>query len=133
MLHRDMGTQPEVIAEKSEIPFESLIKRELPGLLGGRWSGLDSVPGEYEVKLYKLRNRIVHAGYAPSYLEVNPAFDVRDRFTEFIEHRLKERWRKYPRTTLAWHDSLAGGPGRTPRAAKNTLDEIRESCPFYWV
>lgn len=35
MLHRDLGTPVGVITEKGGIPFESLLKRELPGLLGG--------------------------------------------------------------------------------------------------
>ncbi|MFF4729287.1 hypothetical protein ACFY3M_28830 [Streptomyces mirabilis] len=132
MLHRDLKTPESEIAQKGKIPFESIVKRELPGLLGGRWSGPQSVPGEYEKKLYELRNRIVHAGYAPSYLEVNPAFDSRGKFVEFLESRLKERWRRYPKTTLAWHDGLAGGPERIPKAAARTLAELRDSSRFYW-
>lgn len=133
MLHRDLKTPEIEISQKGSLPFDSIVKRELPSLLGGRWSGPQSIPEEYEKRLYALRNRIVHAGYAPSYLEVNPAFDSWKNLVDFLESRLKERWRKYPKTTLAWHDGVAGGPERIPKSAKYVLDELRNSSRFYWT
>lgn len=133
MLHRDLKTSPAVIAEKAEVPFSSLLKKELPALLGGRWSGPQVIPVEYEEKLYKLRNRIVHAGYTPSYAEVNPAFNSAHSFKDFIEDRLKGQWRKYPKTVLAWHDGLAGGPERIPKSAKVELNRLRNGPDLYWA
>lgn len=133
MLHRDLGTPSKEILSKAEMPFESLLKKELPNLLGGRWSGATSVPTEFRTKLYNLRNRIVHAGYSPSYREVNPAFAVREDLVEFIEKRLTNQWRRYPKTTLAWHDSLAGGPNELPKAARGELEKAQQENKFYWV
>ena len=133
MLHVDSGSTPEKIAEKAQVPFASLLKTELPGLLKGNWLKADSAPQEYIEKLYKLRNRIVHSGYSPTYSEINPAFAARERFIAFIEGQLKSSWRKYPVTMLAWHDKLSGGPDKIPTAARSTLDDIRREKQYYWA
>lgn len=90
-------------ATRGPAPFESLFKTKLPNLLGGAWDSTrrDSPPGQYWHDLYKLRNRVVHAGYIPTEAEGDRAEAAFRAIRKHINDRLWEKKRTYPRTMLA--------------------------------
>lgn len=105
LLMVDEGQTSDYIARMAarDLPFKSLLVRELHGKLGGNWDTTrTSTPvGIYWANLYLRRNRILHAGYYPhdgDAEEAEKAFLVIDRF---LEERLREKQKVFPRTLLA--------------------------------
>ena len=82
----------------SELTFMSLLNRELAQRLGGSWdlTRRRGAVGRYWHDLYKLRNRVVHAGYLPHDGNAEQAERAFSDFDAFLEQRLKTRAKKYP-------------------------------------
>jgi len=99
LLLRDEGVaEEEIETRRAELPFASLLKRELAQRLGGSWDLTDvgRPMGTYWANLYLLRNRITHGGYLPhdgDAAAAESAFGVLD---EFLNDRLKATSKKYP-------------------------------------
>jgi hypothetical protein len=71
------GLDEEISYQKlEETPFISIIKKEIHSRIGGKWNVVDELSevGEWFKYTYKIRNRIVHRGYYPTFTEVNYAF-----------------------------------------------------------
>src|SRR5205807_277385 len=84
------------------LQFKPLLMGQLVPRLGGNWDpNSDGVFGSYWSKLYRLRNRVVHAGYSPVGLEAEGALDAFFAIREFISERLWQSHKKYPRALLA--------------------------------
>ena len=69
LLLRDTGmAEAEIDERRTQMPFASLIKRELAQHLGGSWdlTDLGRPVGHYWANLYLLRNKITHGGYLPT-------------------------------------------------------------------
>jgi hypothetical protein len=116
-------------------PYRPLLVRILPQLLGGRWD-IDAVGtpvGKYWHRLYLLRNRTIHGGYRPSWADGEAAYDAYEEMRDFINERLRQRCRTYPRTLLA----KLGGAGLRRRGWSSPwmeafIDEVNASPgPFY--
>jgi len=64
-LYVDLGnTSDQITAKvKPDLPFRSLVTKEIPPRLGGNWSLTGTSPvGKYWNSLYSLRNRVAHSG-----------------------------------------------------------------------
>jgi hypothetical protein len=86
----------------ADAPYRPLLVRILPQLLGGRWDtkAMDTPVGKYWHRLYLLRNRTVHGGYHPSWADGEAAHDAYEKMRDFINERLWQQYRTYPRTLL---------------------------------
>jgi hypothetical protein len=86
-----------------ELPFKTLLVRELHSKLGGSWDTTlhGTAVGDYWTKLYLKRNRILHAGYQPHDGDAEEAESVFSSLEAFLEERLRANLRSYPRTLLA--------------------------------
>jgi hypothetical protein len=133
----DLGkTAREIDAKaKPDLPFKSLITKEIPPRLGGDWSLMGSSPvGKYWNSLYLLRNRVAHAGYSPSSVETESALEAFLNIREYISELLWRRNRLFPRTLLA----KVGENGLVRRGWMSASMQERcaafkaEPRPFYW-
>ncbi|MGA8744852.1 MAG: hypothetical protein WB507_03195 [Solirubrobacterales bacterium] len=120
----------------SELPFKTLLIREMPPLLGGSWdvTRTGSPIGNYWHKLYLVRNRIVHAGLEPHGGHAQDAEAGYRALRDHLEDRLRANQTRYPRTVLArlGPDGFADG-GRVSRRMRKTLASIKaEVGPWYW-
>jgi hypothetical protein len=129
----DAGGSAEAVAAEASCSFRSLVRTELPNLLKGRWWGPGAVPETYWHDLYGVRNQIVHAGRAPHWRQVNPAFDAQTALVDFLDVRITENWRSHPRTLVAWAEPWAGGTLNLKRAATAVASELRAEPTPYWL
>lgn len=85
------------------LPFESLIKTQIPNLLGGSWDRKQtkSAFGTYWNDLYLLRNRIVHAAYELTSEESDKADAAYKALRGYVNDRVWAKRRSLPRTMLA--------------------------------
>lgn len=121
---------------ENELPFKTLLTRELPPLLGGSWdvTRTGSLVGDYWHKLYLVRNRIVHAGLEPHGGHAADAEAGYRALRDHLENRLRANRTRYPRTVLArlGPDGFADGE-RVSRRMGETLASIEaEVGPWYW-
>jgi hypothetical protein len=117
-------------------PYKSLLIKQLPSLVGGRWDTTASgTPvGDYWAGLYMLRNRIVHTGYTPTAGQVNRAREVHDAFRAFVRERVWQRRKDYPRTVLLFVPAEVmddRGWGQDARFAKVSRALQDEERPFF--
>jgi hypothetical protein len=133
----DLGKPSKEIAAKvkPELPFKSLLTKEIPPRLGGDWNLYGSSPiGRYWNALYLLRNRVAHAGYSPNSVETELALEAYLNVREYINELLWKRNSMYPRTLLA----KVGENGLVRRGWMSV--KVQERCaifkaeprPFYW-
>jgi hypothetical protein len=105
MLLVDQGkTSSEIAAAlNSQFKYRSLLVSILPTQLGGRWDtdAVDTPVGKYWHRLYLLRNNIVHRGHRASWPEAEAAYEAYVELREFINERLWQRHKTFPRTLLA--------------------------------
>ena len=104
LLLRDVGVaESEIGNRRADLPFASLIKRELAQHLGGGWNITDrGCPiGDYWSNLYLLRNRITHAGYQPHDGDAEVAERAFSVLDELIDDRLKAVTKRYPGASAA--------------------------------
>ncbi|CAN5312460.1 hypothetical protein BH11ACT4_BH11ACT4_23730 [soil metagenome] len=115
------------------VPFERLIKTQIPRLLGGSWDNtLGGSPfALYWKDLYKLRNRIVHAAHEPTTSEGDRAEEAYKALRKYINERLWQKRRIYPRTMLA----RIGNPrqlGFKDAWVDKKYQELLDVEPFTW-
>jgi hypothetical protein len=105
MIMVDDGLTADEITERAagDLPFKSLLVRELHGKLGGTWDVTrpSSPVGAYWRNLYGRRNQILHAGYQPHDGDSEEAENAFLTLEEFVEERLWRNYRRFPRTMLA--------------------------------
>jgi hypothetical protein len=105
MLLIDQGKQYADVASalNSGVRLRRLIVSVLPSLLGGRWDvhAVDTAVGRYWKRLYLLHEEILHNGHQPSWPEAEGAYQAYIEMRDFINLRLWERHKSYPRTLLA--------------------------------
>lgn len=68
--------------------------------LGGDWASPDSAFQRWRSAGSRLRNRIVHGGYAPSRAEAQEAIALADQLQRFLFDRVSAQANRYPRVTL---------------------------------
>jgi hypothetical protein len=105
MLLVDQGKTSAEIADtlNSDTKYRSLLVSIFPSLLGGGWDteAADTPVGKYWHRLYLLRNNIVHRGHRASWPEAEAAYEAYVELREFINERLWQRHKVFPRTLLA--------------------------------
>ena len=104
LLLRDKGVaKAEVDSRRAEVPFASLVKRELPQHLGGSWDLTDirRPVGHYWSNLYLLRNRITHGGYLAHDGDADTAEHAFFGLDEFLNDRLDAVSSTYPGASAA--------------------------------
>ena len=119
----------------ADSPYRPLLVRHLSQLLGGRWDtdAVDTTVGKYWHRLYLLRNRTVHGGYRPSWADGEAAYEAYNEMRDFVNERLWQRYRTYPRTLFA----KLGGEGLRRRGwntvwMEEFMDRVEsEPGPFY--
>ena len=90
-------SEAEIFEIIEDTSFMSIIKK-INQYLGGNWDiKNDKTPsGNWYIKTYKLRNKAVHAGYIPSFEEVELAITSSISFKKFILDRVKQNKNQYP-------------------------------------
>ncbi len=118
-----------------DLPYKSLLNREIARHLGGSWdlTGSGAV-GSYWSDVYQLRNRVVHSGYTPVTREVEQAMRSYLAFREFISVQLNAKAHCFPRTLLAkvGVNGLDRRGWLTPSVLKVVEGLQQESFPWYW-
>jgi len=79
--------------------FMSIVKKELPHLLGGNWNinDISNPAGQWYQYVYKLRNRVIHTGYMPNFDELDKALYYGTEFRVFIVELLNKKKKVYPK------------------------------------
>lgn len=119
-----------------DIPYRSLLLRELAPRLGGSWD-LGAKSGgalaRYWHSLYLLRNRVVHAGYEPTNPESEEALGSFFEIREHVSRLLWKRYPRYPRTLVAkvGVNGLVRRGWMTPRVRADCERFKAEVFPFY--
>lgn len=87
----------EIEGKLEEIPFMSMIKKELHGLLGGNWNKDDdrTEVGQWYKHTYLVRNRIIHGGNQASVDDARVAIKNGLSFQKFVVDRLIVNKNKY--------------------------------------
>lgn len=79
------------------------VKNSYSKLLGKAWRFDKSGPlWEWNENVAKIRNRVVHGGYAPTHVEVAGALRAESRLNEFVADLLAEEVERYPITALSY-------------------------------
>lgn len=76
------------------------VTREYPSRLQGTWSTKSGAIGDWYTNCYRLRHRVVHAGYMPSPREAQAAVDSALNLQRFVWDRIAARRTTYPRSAL---------------------------------
>ena len=129
----DAGATGAQVDEAGEVPFETVVTSELPRLLGGAWSGARSPITAYRSDLAQVRHRITHAGIAPGWHQVDPAFTAHRDVVAFVEKRVRERFRVLPRTLTAAWEPWAGGTLTLSKAAEHVVRQLLDEPQPYWL
>lgn len=133
----DLGKSSKQIASRAnaDLPFRSLVTKEIPPLLGGDWNPEgNGFVGRYWRAVYLVRNRIVHAGYQPNNREAIEALEIYLQFREYISKLLWQKNARYPRTLVCkvGENGLVRRGWMTGRM-KAQLELFRsEPGKFYW-
>lgn len=129
----DQGLDSTEIKNRMHASFKSVLRTHLPAHLGGRWTGLGTVPEQYWTDVYGVRNALVHEGEEPSWWTFNTAAKSYDALVEFVDERLLVGWRNHPRALIAWCEPWAGGTMALPPAAQPIADALRQERHPYWL
>lgn len=78
----------------------SMVREALSKSLGGNWTSPTSAWERWNEKGVELRNRVVHGGHTPSYIETKSATDAHEAMTKFLADRIALKTKLYPRTAL---------------------------------
>lgn len=116
-------------------PFKSLLSTVMPRILGGRWNlaKTDHPVGIYWRDLYTIRNRIVHGGYVPSRGDAQAAENAYLAMRQFVNVRLWEKRRKYPRAMLTRLGS-ASFEGQTDSLIEARYRQlVIDAGPWWWL
>lgn len=91
MLKIEGLTETEVSIKQGELGFITMVKREFSNRIGGSWNikSPRKEVGFWHDNCYKLRNRVIHGGYQPSFSETSQAIDAAQKLREFVVGRLK--------------------------------------------
>jgi hypothetical protein len=103
----------EIEKQLQDIGFATRLKREYHGRFGGVWSvEKHGTPvADWFTKTYRLRNRIVHAGYAPTFFEASAALEAAGDMISFIVTRVRAASKRYPSLQPFFESpSSHGGP-----------------------
>jgi hypothetical protein len=134
MLMVDDGkTASEILRERTSTPFKSLLHRHMPRRLGGDWNlkVTSTAPGRYWQAVYATRNRIVHEGYQVHDGDSEAAKFAYVDLSEFIDDRLWEKRRTYPRT-MYLRLGPAGVASRGSAKTSAKCDQLEaEPAPYY--
>lgn len=129
----DRGSSGADIDAAGRNPFQSVVATELPGLLGGSWSGSHSPVTTYWRDLYEVRNQITHAGRTPHWRQIPPAFDAFDGLVAFVEKLVAGKPRVFSRTLAAIWEPWAGGDLQLSRSAATCVERVVGESEPYWL
>ncbi len=127
MTHTKRMSNSAVQNHLEELSFKRILTTEISKVLGGRWSLKDTgapVSDWYE-NVYRLRNRIMHAGYSPTPKEIWNAVQSALKFRAYIHGRIAEKSRKMPYLLVL---SPATGPGKVVELGTLGGDGNRDSA-----
>jgi len=119
-----------------ERSFKSLLVREMPSRLGGRWdvSQEETPVGKYWRDLYTVRNAVVHRGSHAHGGEAEAAQEAYWALRDHLEERLMANRAKYPRTALArlGQDRLEASGVLQGKMLELVERLVSEPEPWYW-
>ena len=83
---------------RAEKTFIRLVRSEFHSRLGGKWDldDMASTVGVWKTTAYDLRNRVVHAGYFPSFHESSEAIDSCQKLRLYVASLVKGKKVTYP-------------------------------------
>jgi hypothetical protein len=120
----------------SDTNFKPLMTTVMPPILGGRWDVGDAQTpvGQYWQTLYRLRNDVIHSAANVQEWQYEAAVDAHKALIRFIAERLLERWRRLPRTLLAFGRARGLPEGLHPsRRAEESLAALASAAEPYWL
>lgn len=81
-----------------DVGFATRLKREYHTRFGGEWNTtrLDTAVGRWFSTAYQLRNRVVHAGYSPTYAEASEALSASQAMRSYVAGLVHRVRKKYP-------------------------------------
>lgn len=99
MLIQEGKTEEEAESIREQIPFMTLIKKELHSRLGGKWdiNNPSSEIGSWYQDVYLVRNAITHRSYLPKFTEVDVAIKAANNFRLYVISLVKKKRKTYPK------------------------------------
>lgn len=99
LLKNDGITTDKVKETLETTSFMTIIKKEMSGRLGGNWDVTQDKReiGKWYKNTYELRNRAIHKGRIPTFIEADEAINDAIEFRQFIVKRVKENKKKFPK------------------------------------
>ncbi|WP_370185135.1 hypothetical protein [Rhodococcus wratislaviensis] len=110
------------------------LKNEYAPRLGGNWALDTGILSSWFDDVAGMRNRVVHGGYRPTFVEARCASESVDSLAKSIGDRLVDKFRDYPKT--AW---LFLGPkgfedrNRLTRRVREWIDVQQPNAVLDWV
>lgn len=96
LLVEENTPQNEIDEKIKNIPFMSIIKKELSCRIGGNWNVESySAVGNWYRNTYEVRNRVAHGGLNPNMNQVQSAIDAANQLRAYTLQQLKSKSKKY--------------------------------------
>lgn len=91
-------TDIEIQTKLEDTSFMNMIKKELPQRIGGNWNVTSTGDvAKWHEHTYKVRNRVVHTGYIPTFTEADNAVFHAVEFKTWVIKQLRKKKKQYPR------------------------------------
>lgn len=88
--------QNEIDEKIRNIPFMSIVKKELSNRIGGNWNVESYSPiGNWYRNTYEIRNRVVHGGLNPNMNQAQLAINAASQLRAYTLQQLKSKLKKY--------------------------------------
>jgi hypothetical protein len=123
-------------ATEGDTTFKALVTSVLPPILGGRWDiNASGTPvGDYWQTLYQLRNAVIHSAADVEEWQYDIGRAAHLSMIRYLVGLLLLKWRKYPRTLLAFGKARGFPPGQSPsKAATAKLAALVAEPGAYWL
>lgn len=125
------GQRPEEAANAFDSQLTARVKSQYHARLGGLWRLDAGGPiSDWFILVARLRNRVVHGGYEPTFQEATVAVQATDALREYLGDLIANRALTYPRTAL-----VLPGEGGLVRRGKWTsaLNDLRnDTSEVHW-
>ncbi|WP_368502770.1 hypothetical protein AB3N04_00070 (plasmid) [Alkalihalophilus sp. As8PL] len=109
VLQSEKGVPSHKIEKNLKYPsytgIKTLFNSYLPPLLEGNWDykNVSTEIGAWHEKAYKMRNKVVHNGYFPTYTEVNESIEANTDLRSYVLSLIKDKKIEYPHTNSLYN------------------------------
>lgn len=91
-LNIEGSTEEEISSIQEATSYITMVKREFSKRIGGTWDITNERQevGNWYKRCYEIRNKIIHAGYSPSFSEVDNGLAAAKKLQEYVYNRIKK-------------------------------------------